>query len=32
VLNWWVERRGTLAPAQVDALFRALILPSLAAN
>ncbi len=32
VLNWWVERRGTLTPAQVDALFRALILPSLAAN
>ena len=32
VLNWWVERRGTLTPTQVDALFRALILPSLAAN
>ncbi len=32
VLNWWVERRGTLTPAQVDALFRSLILPSLAAS
>ena len=32
VLNWWVERRSTLTPTQVDALFRALILPSLAAS
>ena len=32
VLNWWVERRGTLTPTQVDALFRALILPALTAS
>jgi AcrR family transcriptional regulator len=25
VLNWWVERKTGLAPAQVDALFRALV-------
>jgi len=25
VLNWWVERKVELAPAQVDALFRALV-------
>jgi AcrR family transcriptional regulator len=29
VLNWWVESEAALLPAEVDALFRALVLPSL---
>ena len=32
VLNWWVESRSTLSPKQVDDLFRALILPTLAST
>lgn len=32
VLNWWIECKDTLAPRQVDVLFRALILPILAAD
>jgi AcrR family transcriptional regulator len=32
VLNWWVDSRSKLSPKQVDDLFRALILPMLAAN
>jgi AcrR family transcriptional regulator len=31
VLNWWVESRSPLPPKEVDHLFRALILPTLAA-
>jgi hypothetical protein len=31
VLDWWVESESTLSPAEVDALFRQLVLPSLAA-
>jgi AcrR family transcriptional regulator len=31
VLNWWVESRRPLPPNEVDALFRSLIVPSLAA-
>ena len=31
VLNWWVESRSRLGPEEVDDLFRALILPTLAA-
>ena len=30
VLNWWAERRTPLPPAEADALFRALVLPTLA--
>jgi hypothetical protein len=29
ILNWWVDRNTTLPPAEVDALFRALIGPAL---
>jgi AcrR family transcriptional regulator len=29
VLNWWLERRGQLAPEEVNDLFRALIVPTL---
>jgi AcrR family transcriptional regulator len=29
VLNWWVDRNSSLAPAEVDAVFRALIGPVL---
>lgn len=32
VLNWWVESRSPLPPKDVNALFRSLILPTLAAN
>lgn len=32
VLNWWIEQRDALSPAQVDALFRALVLPMLTAS
>jgi AcrR family transcriptional regulator len=31
VLNWWVESRSKLSPAEVDAVFRGLVLPALAA-
>lgn len=31
VLNWWVEREKALTPQEVDARFRTLVLPSLAA-
>lgn len=31
VLNWWVESRSPLLPSDVDALFRALVMPTLAA-
>ncbi len=31
VLNWWVESRSALPPEEVNDLFRALILPTLAA-
>jgi AcrR family transcriptional regulator len=31
VLNWWVDNDSPLTPAEVDARFRALILPTLAA-
>jgi AcrR family transcriptional regulator len=31
VLNWWVENRSPLPPKEVNDLFRALILPTLAA-
>jgi hypothetical protein len=30
VLNWWVERKSTLSPREVNELFRAMILPTLA--
>jgi hypothetical protein len=30
VLNWWVESRSPLPPKEVNDLFRALILPTLA--
>jgi hypothetical protein len=30
VLNWWVDRNSGLAPAQADALFRALVGPAVA--
>ena len=30
VLNWWAESRNVLRPAEADALFRALVLPTLA--
>jgi len=29
VLDWWVESEGALTPAEVDARFRALVLPTL---
>ncbi|WP_051979269.1 TetR/AcrR family transcriptional regulator [Edaphobacter aggregans] len=32
VLNWWVDSRSKLSPKQVDDLFRALILPTLAST
>ncbi len=32
VLNWWLESRSPLAPKEVNDLFRALILPTLAAT
>jgi AcrR family transcriptional regulator len=32
VLNWWVEGRSRLRPTEVNALFRALVLPTLAAT
>ncbi len=32
VLNWWLERRSPLPPKEVNDLFRALILPTLAAT
>lgn len=32
VLNWWVESRSPLSPKEVDDLFRALVLPTLAAT
>jgi hypothetical protein len=32
VLNWWVEESSPLAPKEVDAVFRALVLPTLAAE
>jgi hypothetical protein len=31
VLNWWVETDSPLTPAEVDARFRALVVPILAA-
>jgi hypothetical protein len=31
VLNWWVESDAPLTPAEVDACFRALVVPTLAA-
>jgi len=31
VLNWWVESRSPLPPREVNALFRALAQPTLAA-
>jgi hypothetical protein len=32
VLNWWVEGRSPLPPKDINDLFRALILPTLAAT
>jgi AcrR family transcriptional regulator len=32
VLNWWVESRSRLPPGEVNDLFRALVLPALAAS
>src|SRR5262245_40712151 len=32
VLNWWVESRNPLPPDEIDDLFRALVLPTLAAT
>jgi AcrR family transcriptional regulator len=32
VLNWWVESRSRLSPTEVNDLFRALVLPTLAAT
>ncbi len=32
LLNWWLESRSPLAPKEVNDLFRALILPTLAAT
>jgi hypothetical protein len=29
VLNWWIESDSALAPAEVDAYFREMVLPSL---
>lgn len=31
ILNWWIESQNVLTPQEVDARFRALVLPSLAA-
>jgi len=31
ILDWWLERRPKLAPAEADAIFRQLALPALAA-
>jgi hypothetical protein len=31
VLDWWVESDAPLTPAEVDARFRALVVPALAA-
>jgi hypothetical protein len=31
VLNWWVESGGKLSPAEVDEIFRNLVLPNLVA-
>jgi AcrR family transcriptional regulator len=31
VLNWWIESRSSLAPREVNAVFRALVLPTLTA-
>ena len=31
VLNWWLGSRSLLSPKEVDDLFRALVLPTLAA-
>jgi AcrR family transcriptional regulator len=31
ILGWWLERRPKLAPTQVDALFRRLVLPAFTA-
>jgi len=31
VLNWWVESKRPLPPDEIDALFRSLVLPTLAA-
>ena len=30
VLNWWIESRSPLSPKEIDDLFRALVLPTLA--
>jgi hypothetical protein len=30
VLNWWVENDSTLTPADIDARFRRLVVPTLA--
>jgi len=32
VLNWWVESRSPLPPDEIDEVFRALVLPTLAAT
>jgi AcrR family transcriptional regulator len=32
VLNWWLEDRSALAPEDVDEMFRALVLPTLAVH
>lgn len=32
VLNWWVESRNPLSPNEIDDVFRALVLPTLAAT
>lgn len=32
MLNWWLEHKRALPPGKVDALFRALVLPALAAS
>jgi len=31
VLNWWLESRSLVSPKEADDLFRALVLPTLAA-
>jgi len=31
VLNWWLERKVSMTPAQIDAVFRKLVVPGLAA-
>ncbi len=31
VMNWWLEKKSPLAPKEINELFRALILPTLAA-